>query len=98
MVMLPDAEAALEEAKQHAGEIKAGIEAEAAALAAAANGGILPYGIRIAGVLGFPARRMSWHGKDRKFDAARFDADHPGMRDPYWVPKKPYWKMDKEGG
>jgi hypothetical protein len=98
MVMLPDAEAALAEAKQQADMIKAGIETEAAQLATAANGGQIPYGIRIAGVLGLPARIMRWHGSDTTFDSARFEADHPGVLAAYRKPKRPYWKMDKEGG
>jgi hypothetical protein len=100
MVMLPDAEAALAEAKQQADMIKAGIETEAAQLATAANGGTIPYGIRIAGVLGLAARVMRWHGSETTFNRDAFEADFPGVldQDRYRKPKKPYWKMDKEGG
>jgi hypothetical protein len=99
MVMLPDAEAAEAEAKQRVSEIRAGIQDEAARLATAANGGAIPYGIRIAGVLGLAARVMRWHGSETTFNAAAFENDYPGVLDDprYRKPKKPYWKMDKEG-
>lgn len=98
MTMLPAAEAELAEAKQRADEIRAGIEADAAQLATGLNGGEIPFGIRIAGVLGLPARRMTWHGSDTTFDSAAAEADNPGLLARYRKYKRPYWKMDKEGG
>lgn len=97
MSMLPAAEAALAEAKQAADQIKAGIESEAVQLASGLNGGQIPYGIRIAGVLGLPARIMRWHGSETTFDKDRFEAENPGVLARYRRPKKPYWKMDREG-
>lgn len=98
MSMLPAAEAALAEAKQRVDQLKAMTEEDAAREAAAINGGQLPGAIVIAGAPGVPGRRMSWHGGDTTFDAQRFEADHPGMLGGYRKLKKPYWKMDRDGG
>jgi hypothetical protein len=98
MSMLPAAEAALAEAKQRADELKAVIETDAAQQAAALSGGPLPAAIRIAGAPGVAGRVMRWHGSETTFDAGRFEAEHPGVLARYRKPKKPYWKMDKEGG
>jgi hypothetical protein len=97
MSMLDAAEAARDEAKQRAETIRAGIAAEAARLAAGANGGQLPPGILIAGAPGWRARIMRWHGDKTTFDAGKFEADYPGLLDlpRYRKPVKPYWDLRK---
>lgn len=88
----PAAAAARDEGKRAFDQVKAEIEAGAAAQAAAANKGVLPGRIRIAGVPGAPDLRMTWHGNEVKFDRAKFEADYPGVYERYLVPAKPYWE------
>src|SRR5215831_9916736 len=95
MSMLDAAEAARDEAKQRAEQIRAGIAAEAARLAAEANGGRLPEGILIAGGPGWNGRIMRWHGSDTVFDKDRFETDYPGLLGKYRKPRKAFWDLRK---
>ena len=97
MTMLEAAEAELAEARERAADLQEKAEAWGIHLATAANGGVIPGRIIIAGSAAWTGRNLTWHGGDRKFNREQFDTDHPGLYERYMTGrKKAYWEFRKQ--